>query len=60
AKDKNRIYYDEKVVEDADYATFAIDQYGDPRDKNGRFHGENRWVDKPAPADDAPEPEPQP
>ena len=60
AKDKNRIYYDEKVVEDADYATFAIDQYGDPRDKNGRFHGENRWVDKPAPADDAPEPEPEP
>ncbi|MBO4814953.1 MAG: DKNYY domain-containing protein [Muribaculaceae bacterium] len=59
AKDKAHIYYDEKIV-DADYATFTIDQYGDPRDKNGRIHEEKRWEDAPAPPVEEPEPEPEP
>ena len=61
AKDKNHIFYDEKIV-DADYATFGFDQYGDPRDKNGRLNGEKRWeeVPEPEPAPAIEEPEPQP
>ena len=58
AKDKNHIFYDEKIV-DADYDSFTIDQYGDPRDKNGRIHEEKRWEDVPPPPVEKPEPEPE-
>lgn len=58
AKDKTHIYYDEKIV-DADYDSFTIDQYGDPRDKNGRIHEEKRWEDVPPPPVEEPEPEPE-